>query len=220
MASCTYVSHVHAINGAWATENSSAYAGSATGYYYTTKITFKTPSFSGTPGSITFKLAMSQFVGTSVNLRYAICSSDANKASYCNTFSAVSDANLIIAGTANITGLTTGLSASELYKEITINASELASNKTYYLFLWSSTSEATNPKCVVIQPQGAYLDANTKVNHTISITVGSGGDGGQSGLVYIDNGTSFEAYQVYIYNGSGWDLYIPYIDNGSGWDAY
>ena len=38
------------------------------------------------------------------------------------------------------------------------------------------------------------------------------------GLVYIDNGTTVEAYLIYIDNGSSWDQYIPYIDNGSGWD--
>lgn len=40
------------------------------------------------------------------------------------------------------------------------------------------------------------------------------------GVIYIDNGTTFEAYQIYIDNGTGWDLYVPYIDNGSGWDLY
>lgn len=40
------------------------------------------------------------------------------------------------------------------------------------------------------------------------------------GLVYIDNGSGWDAYQVYIDNGSSWDRYIPYIDNGSGWDMY
>lgn len=38
------------------------------------------------------------------------------------------------------------------------------------------------------------------------------------GLVYIDNGSSWDAYQVFIDNGSSWDQYIPYIDNGSSWD--
>ena len=40
------------------------------------------------------------------------------------------------------------------------------------------------------------------------------------GLVYIDNGSGFDAYQAFIDNGSGWDMYIPYIDNGSSWDMY
>ena len=40
------------------------------------------------------------------------------------------------------------------------------------------------------------------------------------GLVYIDNGVEFEAYEVYIDNGNGWDRCIPYIDNGTSWDIY
>lgn len=38
------------------------------------------------------------------------------------------------------------------------------------------------------------------------------------GYIYIDNGSSFDAYEVYIDNGSSWDRYTPYIDNGSSWD--
>lgn len=40
-----------------------------------------------------------------------------------------------------------------------------------------------------------------------------------SGIVYIDNGTTQEAYQTYIDNGTSWDQHIPYIDNGSDWDV-
>lgn len=50
---------------------------------------------------------------------------------------------------------------------------------------------------------------------TITVTYDS-----DDGVIYIDNGTTFEAYQIYIDNGTGWDLYIPYIDNGSSWDSY
>lgn len=39
-----------------------------------------------------------------------------------------------------------------------------------------------------------------------------------SGLVYIGNGSSYDAYEVYIGNGTSWDKYIPYIGNGSSWD--
>lgn len=39
-----------------------------------------------------------------------------------------------------------------------------------------------------------------------------------AGLVYIDNGESFDAYLVYIDNGTSIDRYIPYIDNGTSWD--
>ena len=39
-----------------------------------------------------------------------------------------------------------------------------------------------------------------------------------SGVVYIDNGTTFEPYLVYIDNGTSWDLYLAYVDNGTDWD--
>lgn len=38
-----------------------------------------------------------------------------------------------------------------------------------------------------------------------------------SGVVYIDNGNTFEPYLAYIDNGTGWDLYIAYVDNGTDW---
>ena len=40
-----------------------------------------------------------------------------------------------------------------------------------------------------------------------------------SGLVYIDNGTQFEAYQMFIDNGTNWDQVIPYMDNGTEWSS-
>ena len=40
------------------------------------------------------------------------------------------------------------------------------------------------------------------------------------GIIYIDNGTTFEKYMVFIDNGTGWDQYIPYIDNGTKFVQY
>lgn len=39
-----------------------------------------------------------------------------------------------------------------------------------------------------------------------------------SGVVYIDNGTTFEPYLAYIDNGTDWDLYLSYIDDGMDWN--
>lgn len=39
-----------------------------------------------------------------------------------------------------------------------------------------------------------------------------------SGVVYIDNGTSFEPYLAYIDNGTDWELYLAYIDDGENWN--
>lgn len=38
------------------------------------------------------------------------------------------------------------------------------------------------------------------------------------GLIYIGNGSSYDAYQVYIGNGTSWELYIPYVGNGTSWE--
>lgn len=39
-----------------------------------------------------------------------------------------------------------------------------------------------------------------------------------SGVVYIDDGTTFEPYLAYIDNGTEWELYLMYVDNGASWD--
>lgn len=39
-----------------------------------------------------------------------------------------------------------------------------------------------------------------------------------SGVIYIDNGTTFEPYLTYIDNGTGWDLYLAYVDDGTNWN--
>ena len=72
-------------------------------------------------------------------------------------------------------------------------------NTTYYLWIFPS-----------VATYGFYwLTANEKATLTIS---------GAAGLVRIDSGSAFEAYQCYIDNGSAWEAYMPYIDNGSSWD--
>lgn len=40
------------------------------------------------------------------------------------------------------------------------------------------------------------------------------------GIIYIDNGTTFEKYMVFVDNGTSWDQYIPYIDNGTKFVQY
>lgn len=59
-----------------------------------------------------------------------------------------------------------------------------------------------------------YLPDGINVSGTLDLTPVS------RSVVYIDNGSTFEAYQVYIDNGTSWELYIPYIDDGSNWVQY
>ena len=87
-------------------------------------------------------------------------------------------------------------------RTITISTTGLQSNKTYYLILWAYNQTGVELR-EINNAWGSY-----------SITMGY-----NDGVVWIDNGSSFEAYQCYIDNGTSWDLCVPYIDNGSSWDA-
>lgn len=55
-------------------------------------------------------------------------------------------------------------------------------------------------------------------SHTVTANVSVVATAAVLGLVYIDNGSTFDAYMIFIDNGSAWEQYIPYIDNGSSWD--
>ena len=39
------------------------------------------------------------------------------------------------------------------------------------------------------------------------------------GIVYIDNGITFEPYLSYIDNGTSWDLCLAYVDDGTSWET-
>lgn len=75
----------------------------------------------------------------------------------------------------------------------------------YGVQLMSSGSSGSNIKCIAdrTNASAAYITVTYE----------------PKGVVYIDNGSGFEAYQCYIDNGTSWDLYEPYIDNGTSWDA-
>ena len=162
---CQLLGQDHASNGAWTNATTPIYCnvGASTGYYYTTMLTFKTPALVCKSSNITFHLAMAQMVGTSVTLRYAICTSAANKAKYCNVYGAVSDTYQVATGTVSVTGLTTAVT----YHDLSINTTALSGGQTYYLFLWANTNTAA---AAVIQPQNEYIRQDEYVNHTISIT--------------------------------------------------
>lgn len=104
---------------------------------------FITPTFSGKSSSITFNLSMLQGYrngskSAKVNLRWALCTSSANQASY-NTIEAcagVSDPNQIASGTVNFDGLTNAYST----KTLTISTTALESGTAYFLVMWGDSS--------------------------------------------------------------------------------
>lgn len=174
------------------------YAGYNNYNYYAYVMKFTTPTFAGASESINFNIWMYQGIGTSVKLRYAICSSDTNKNLYRGTSSAVTDSYQIKAGTVSLSGI----SSTKECRTITVSTTGLESNKTYYLMLWAYNQTGVE-----------LLEVNSAWG-SYSVTLGY-----NDSVVWIDTGSKFEAYQCYIDNGTSWDLYVPYIDNGSSWDT-
>lgn len=123
-------------SGSWAYSSTAArYAGYAgTNEYYVTFFQFKTPSFAGVSSSVSFNLYLSSGKGTTVNFRYAICTSDANHSKYHGTISAVTDSYQVTSGT---TSIDMPSESSGLLRTITINTASLKTDTTYYLALWS-----------------------------------------------------------------------------------
>jgi uncharacterized repeat protein (TIGR02543 family) len=111
------------------------YAGWSGDTYYTTFIQFKTPAFTGQSTAVQINFCShAQGVGNTANLRWALCSSDANHGKYHGTASAVSDAYQITSGTASFANNKT----NDVMRTVTVGTTALKPNTTYYLALWSS----------------------------------------------------------------------------------
>lgn len=98
------------------------------------------------------------------------------------------------------------------------NASTFGLTHEGYDFLgWKVGSTGTT---IFDQDDGSVLPTDLASNITTGDrTITLYAVWGLSGVVYIDNGTTFEPYLPYIDNGSTWDLYMAYIDDGTEWIA-
>ena len=194
--SCTIVGHAYAYGSIGDYNQNVAYAGCAYGaeyyayYGYVQKFTIG--DFLGASESINFTMLMSIGIGTDVTLRYALCSSDANKNSYVGTKNAVVDQNQIVNGTFSLAGL----SASVEARTITVPVTGLQPNTTYYLMLWASNDTGVSFKGI----SSAWGNYSTDLDYN-------------SGLAWIGD----DPYQCYVRNGSNWDLCIPHVRDGADW---
>jgi len=181
-------------------DTSKQYAGFGTTSYFTAIVVFQTPNFSGLSETINITLrVLKNGNNSNPTLRWALATSDANRDQYINTISEITNASdpfQIANGTHTFESISSGGTDSI----ITINTQNAKPSTTYYLYLWGYES-------------GNWLTVYYPNTHSITVNY-------SGGIIYIDNGSEFEAYLVYIDNGTDWDLYIPYIDNGNNWDMY
>ena len=115
---------------------------------------FTTTDFvEGTDTSVTFNLSAKKISQSNISLRYALCSSISNIASYTNKRGPVSDGNQIVSGVMSFSGLTSDYSS---YSEV-ISTTALKPNTTYYLVLWADSDTQYD------------LRLNTLTNHSIVV---------------------------------------------------
>lgn len=173
-----------------------AYAGYAGGVRYDAAIfRFDVPALSKGFKGLSVRIAVYNGLGTNPKLRYAICTSDANRESYRSTTGAVSDPNQIATGTITLSGV--GSTAS--MKEFSIQDVNLEGGKTYYLILWAA------------ETTGVFISAvNSELgNHSVSVSY----DGG---VVWLKANGQVKPYMVFAKASGSLKQMISYVKTASG----
>lgn len=198
-ANCTIVGRRKS-DGSYDTASSAyvGYGSSTTFYPYA--LQFILPSFTGASSAIEFSLSMyggyrNGSSSKTVNLRWALCTSDANIDSY-NTAGAVSDVNQLASGTVTFDGLSSGTSA---IKTLNIPTAALKPGGNYYLILWGDNSSGCS---------GDTATMNAASKHSAVLEYGSGVAriGDLVATVCRDTGT-------------GWEFLIPNKEDGTSWEV-
>ena len=154
------------------TTTNPAYAGYNGESYYAYFLKFTTPAFTGKCASISFNLYMYAGVGSTANMRHAICTSDANATKYLNTTAAVSDAYQV-SGTVGTTAIA-NMTSDTAVKTITVNTAALAPSTTYYLVLWSSDKTGVSIRQVLYTGGNPAVTVTYYNTYTLSISAGTG----------------------------------------------
>lgn len=170
-----------------------AYAGYAGGVRYdATILRFDIPAIPDASKDLNVGIAVYNGLGANPTLRYAICTSDANRESYRSTTAAVSDPNQVAAGTITLNDV--GSTAAK--KEFSIQDVNLEGGKTYYLILWAS------------EKTGVFISA---VSSGHFITVAYNG-----GTVRLKVNGEIKPYMVLAKVSGSTKQMIPYVKTASG----
>lgn len=190
---CTNLALAYSTDGwVYGTDNRS-YAGFAGGVQYAVSILrFDAPAIPGTVKNLNVSLIMTKGINSDVTLRWALCTSDANREKYRSTYGEVADENQIASGTIHIEGLT-GTGETRLF-DIPV---ENIGKGTWYLILWAGDEGG-----------GIFLEpvSSDKGNYSVSIIC-------TGGILWIKTAGGVKPFGVY--NGERKRL-TPYIKTESG----
>lgn len=137
---CTLVGQAYAHNSGIFGEYSPtafAYAGANSSNYYVGAIKITTPDFKGKFEKLSLNLYIKSQYHANINLRYALCSSDANKLDYRRTYNEVSDEYQLASGILAMTGMST---SAYKYYTLEIEPEAMQPSTDYYLFFWGTNN--------------------------------------------------------------------------------
>lgn len=189
--------HTDSTDSSWTyTTYAAHYAGFAgSGLYCVYILRFYVPAFSGVSEGLTAGLYMSSGMGSNVTLRYALCTSDANRNKYLSTTAAVTDTNQIATGTVSISNVTSDVAK----KEINFKTGNIKGGRTYYLILWAAGDTGVSIK----QFNSAWG------NHSVTV-------GYNIGVVRLKVNGQVKSYMVFVKVSGALKQMIPYVKTASG----
>ena len=182
--------------------------------YYNYCLKFTTPTFTGTSSSVKFTISAmdNQPENSTVVLRYALCSSDANFSKY-QTSGTPSDSYQIKTGTASF-----AVSSSYKNCSFTVSTTALKSNTTYYLIIYSRAGY-TSQNSIHIRASSyhsATLNYTAKYTLTLKTTTGvasfTGGGTYDEGTTASTTVTAADGYRLTKISGT--------TSDGSGTDSW
>ena len=184
--------------------DAACYAGANTSdgkYVYILK--FKTPDFKGVFEKLNLNLYIKSNYSKTITHRYALATSDANRNSYRNTTSAVTEEFQLESGTFTYEGISTSA-----YNTITMSLSSvLEANTEYYLYLWGYN----NTSCLCTLGNISYH--SIEVEYTAQTYIDSVSDatlGGNVTVKFTPPAASF-AYEI-VFSLGNWSMRTGYIE--------
>lgn len=191
---CTIVGQSYSTSALGEYRNDAAYAGFAGGtQYHVYGLKFTTPEFVNVSDKLSIVIVARIGVGSTANLHWALCTSDANNADYANTTDEVADEYQIASGLWSWENMT------QARKEYTmeIETEKLEPGETYYLLMWASEKTGVS----VSEVSGGYGDHSVYVDY-------------YSAVVFVDGADSVDAYELIADDGTNLYLCHAYYDDG------
>lgn len=171
--------------------------GYANSDYWVYILCFTTPAFIGKGKKLTISLTAAPISITTIDLRYALCTTDENYSAYTYTAGAVTEDSQLATGTLALTSATAGTMAAQTLE---IDTDQLAPETTYYLYLWAANSNY----CL------GLVDAVE--NHTVSIEYALPG-----GVRIRTASEEGRLHLVAVHTSAGWKRHIPVVYTAQGW---